>query len=63
MIWGAGHGSAWLLLPLAAAPLAAHATSVVATRHDGPSLNRALAETGALLAAFSMLLSAGVLLS
>jgi 1,4-dihydroxy-2-naphthoate polyprenyltransferase len=45
-------------LPLAAAPLRA-----VARRTDGPSLNGALAQTGALLGAFSVLLTAGLLLS
>ena len=35
----------------------------VATRTDGPSLNRALAQAGRLLAAFSVLVSAGLLLS
>ena len=35
----------------------------VRTRTDGPSLNAALAATGRLLAVFSLLLSAGVLLS
>jgi hypothetical protein len=35
----------------------------VLERSDGPSLNRALADTGRLLAAFSLLLSAGILLS
>ena len=35
----------------------------VSTRSDGPALNGALASTGRLLAAFSLLLSAGVLLS
>src|SRR5919201_1220683 len=35
----------------------------VATRTDGPSLNRSLAEAGRLLAAFSVLLSVGLLLS
>ena len=35
----------------------------VATRTDGPSLNGALARCGALLALFSLLLSAGLLLS
>ena len=35
----------------------------VSTRTDGPSLNAALAGTGRLLAVFSLLLSAGILLS
>jgi 1,4-dihydroxy-2-naphthoate octaprenyltransferase len=45
-------------LPLAAGPLRA-----VRDRTDGPSLNRALAQTGALLGAFSVLLTAGLLLA
>jgi 1,4-dihydroxy-2-naphthoate polyprenyltransferase len=36
---------------------------VVASRTDGPSLNGALAGTGALQLAFCVLLAAGVLLS
>jgi hypothetical protein len=35
----------------------------MSNRTDGPSLNRALAGTGTLLAAFSLLVSAGLLLS
>jgi 1,4-dihydroxy-2-naphthoate octaprenyltransferase len=35
----------------------------VATRTDGPALNGALARTGMLLALFSLLLSAGLLLA
>jgi 1,4-dihydroxy-2-naphthoate octaprenyltransferase len=35
----------------------------VASRTDGPSLNRALAQSGRLLAAFSVLVSIGLLLS
>jgi 1,4-dihydroxy-2-naphthoate polyprenyltransferase len=53
----------WLLLSLAALPLAAPLVRTVATRSDGPSLNGALAETGRLLGAVSLLLSAGLLLS
>jgi hypothetical protein len=34
----------------------------VLTRVDGPSLNQALAKTGALLAAFSITVSAGLLI-
>jgi hypothetical protein len=33
------------------------------TRTDGPALNRALAGTGALLAAFSILLTVGLLIA
>ena len=47
-----------LTTPLVRTPL-----SAVMTRTDGPSLNRALAGTGALLAAFSVLLSAGLLIA
>ena len=59
----AGGLSAWLLLPLASLPLAVPLARTVATRTDGPSLNAALAGTGRLLAVFSLLLAAGVLLS
>jgi 1,4-dihydroxy-2-naphthoate octaprenyltransferase len=59
----AGGLSAWVLLPLIGAPLAARLWQTVRARTDGPSLNGALAGTGALLGIFSLLLSAGVLLS
>ncbi|MEA2411078.1 MAG: 1,4-dihydroxy-2-naphthoate polyprenyltransferase [Thermoleophilaceae bacterium] len=53
----------WILLSLLAAPLAVPLTRTVRTRADGPSLNGALAQTGRLLAVFSVLLAAGVLAS
>jgi 1,4-dihydroxy-2-naphthoate octaprenyltransferase len=53
----------WLLLALAALPLAQPLVRTVRTRTDGASLNAALAGTGRLLAVYSILLSAGVLLS
>jgi 1,4-dihydroxy-2-naphthoate polyprenyltransferase len=56
-------GPAWGLLMLLAAPLVRGPLSAVMTRTDGPSLNGALAGTGALLAAFSALLSAGLLIA
>ena len=62
-IWLAGGLSAWVLLALAALPLAPPLIRTVATRTDGPALNGALARTGALLALFSVLLAGGVLLS
>ena len=62
-IWAAGGLSAWLLLALLAAPLAPALARTVTSSADGPSLNRALAGTGVLLALFSLLLAAGVLLS
>ncbi len=58
-----GGLTAWLLVPLAAMPLAIPLVRTVSSRTDGPSLNGALAGTGRLLAVFSLLLSAGVLLS
>jgi 1,4-dihydroxy-2-naphthoate octaprenyltransferase len=63
IIWLAGGLSAWLLVALAAVPLALPLVRTVSTRSDGPALNGALAGTGLLLAAFSLLLSAAVLLS
>jgi 1,4-dihydroxy-2-naphthoate octaprenyltransferase len=55
--------SGWVLLPLAALPLAPPLVRTVATRTDGPALNGALAGTGRLLAVYSLLLAGGVLLS
>ena len=47
--WPLGSMSAWLLLPLAGDPArASRLVRVVRTRTDGPSLNGALARTGAL---------------
>jgi 1,4-dihydroxy-2-naphthoate polyprenyltransferase len=63
VIWLAGGLSAWLLLTLVALPMAPPLLRIVGTHTDGPALNGALAATGRLLAVFSMLLSAGVLLS
>jgi 1,4-dihydroxy-2-naphthoate octaprenyltransferase len=59
----ATSGPAWGLLMLLAAPLVRRPLGAVMTRTDGPSLNGALAGTGALLAAFSVLLSAGLLIA
>jgi 1,4-dihydroxy-2-naphthoate polyprenyltransferase len=56
-------GPAWGLLALLAVPLARRPVHAVLTRTDGPSLNAALAATGALLAAFSILLAAGLLIA
>jgi len=56
----AADGPAWGLLVLLAAPLVRRPLGAVMTRTDGPSLNGALAGTGALLAAFSALLAAGL---
>jgi 1,4-dihydroxy-2-naphthoate octaprenyltransferase len=61
--WLGGGLSAWLLLSLAALPLAPPLLRTVFGRTDGPALNGALADSGRLLAIFSLLLSAGVLLS
>jgi 1,4-dihydroxy-2-naphthoate polyprenyltransferase len=52
-----------LLLPWLCAPLAPALIRTVGTRTDGPALNGALAGTGRLLAVFSVLLSAGLLLT
>ena len=57
------NGWPWLLLPLASAPLVPSLLKTVATRRDGPALNGALADTGRLLAVFSLLLAGGVVLS
>jgi 1,4-dihydroxy-2-naphthoate octaprenyltransferase len=56
-------GPWWALLGLLSLPLAAPPTRLVNTRSDGPGLNSALGATGALLAAFSLLVSAGLLIA
>ena len=56
-------GPAWGLIALASAPLAIRPVRGVANRTDGPALNAALAATGALLGAFSLLLTSGLLLA
>ena len=58
-----GAGMPWLLLAWLSAPLAPPLVRAVASRTDGPSLNQALAGAGRLLAAYSVLVSAGLLLS
>jgi 1,4-dihydroxy-2-naphthoate octaprenyltransferase len=52
-----------LLLALPAAFLVPPLVRTVSSRTDGPSLNMALARCGALLGLFSVLLSAGLLVS
>jgi 1,4-dihydroxy-2-naphthoate octaprenyltransferase len=58
-----GDLDAWILLALLAMPLAVPLARTLGARRDGPSLNKLLADTGRLLAIFSILLSAGLLLS
>lgn len=59
----AGGGSPAPLIGLLALPLAVPPLRTMTNRTDGPSLNRALAQTGALLGAFSLLVSVGLLLA
>ena len=59
----AGELDGWILLPLVSAPLAFPLVRTLRDRRDGPSLNQLLADTGRLLAVFSLLLSVGLLLS
>jgi 1,4-dihydroxy-2-naphthoate octaprenyltransferase len=61
--WLLGSMTAWLLLPWLAIPLAIPLARIVRTRVDGPSLNGALAKTGALQLVFCLLFSAGILAS
>jgi 1,4-dihydroxy-2-naphthoate polyprenyltransferase len=60
LVWS---GPAAALLGVLAAPIALRQQAVVNTRTDGPSLNAALAGTGALVGAFSLLVSLGLLLA
>jgi 1,4-dihydroxy-2-naphthoate polyprenyltransferase len=55
--------SDWLLIGLLAAPLANKPARTLAERRDGPSLNGVLAQTGALLGVFSLLVTIGLLIS
>ena len=59
----AGGAGALPLIGLLALPLAIKPLRAMSNRTDGPSLNAALAGTGALLGAFSLLVSAGLLLA
>jgi 1,4-dihydroxy-2-naphthoate octaprenyltransferase len=61
--WLFGPLTAWLLLPWLTLPAAAAIAREVRNRADGPSLNRALAQTGMVQLSFCVLLSAGLLLS
>lgn len=59
-----GRDVSWfVLLALLSLPLALPLVRVVRERSDGPALNQALAKTGMLLAAFSLLLAIGLLAS
>jgi 1,4-dihydroxy-2-naphthoate polyprenyltransferase len=55
--------SYWLLLGLLAAPMAIKPAKTLAERRDGPALNAVLAQTGALLGVFSLLVTIGLLIS
>jgi 1,4-dihydroxy-2-naphthoate polyprenyltransferase len=59
----AGDSSMLPLIGLLALPLAIRPLRTMAERTDGPALNAALAATGALLGAFSLLVTAGLLIS
>ena len=59
----AGESSLLPLIGLAALPLAIGPMRTMSERTDGPALNGALAATGALLGAYSLLVAAGLLIS
>jgi 1,4-dihydroxy-2-naphthoate octaprenyltransferase len=61
--WVFGPLTAWVMLPWLTVPVGAEVVREVRNRIDGPSLNRALAQTGMLQLAFCMLLAAGLLIS
>jgi 1,4-dihydroxy-2-naphthoate octaprenyltransferase len=63
VVAAAGGLSWWLALTALAWPLAVPLVRTVRSRTDGPALNAALAATGRLLAVFSLLLAAGILIS
>ena len=59
----AGDSSLLPLIGLLAAPLAIKPARTLAERRDGPALNEVLAATGALLGVYSLLVTAGLLIS
>jgi 1,4-dihydroxy-2-naphthoate octaprenyltransferase len=59
----AGESSPLPLIGLAALPMAIGPMRTMSSRTDGPALNGALAATGALLAVFSLLVTAGLLIA
>jgi len=59
----ANDGPWWAAFGFLSLPLVVPAARPVLTRVDGPSLNQALAKTGALLAAFSLTVSAGLVIA
>jgi 1,4-dihydroxy-2-naphthoate polyprenyltransferase len=59
----AGDSSLLPLIGLLAAPMAMRPARTLAERRDGPALNGVLAATGALLGVFSLLVTAGLLIS
>jgi 1,4-dihydroxy-2-naphthoate octaprenyltransferase len=59
----AGGASALPMIGFLALPMAVGPLRTMSNRTDGPSLNGALAATGALLGAFSLLVSVGLLLA
>jgi 1,4-dihydroxy-2-naphthoate polyprenyltransferase len=59
----ANGGPWWALLGFVSLPLARRPAQAVLTRTDGPALNGALAGTGALLGAFSLAVSVGLLIA
>jgi 1,4-dihydroxy-2-naphthoate octaprenyltransferase len=61
-LW-AGEASALPLIGLLALPLAVKPMRAMSNRSDGPALNSALAATGGVLAVYSLLVTAGLLIS
>jgi len=59
----AGGGSLLPLIGLLSLPLAVPPLRTMSSRSDGPALNGALAATGALLGAYSLLVAAGLVLA
>jgi len=62
LLWAQGLRSAWVLLPLATATLAARTLHDVIERTDGPGLNGALLDTARLHAIFGILFAVGLML-
>jgi len=63
IMWLGDYGSAWVILPLFSLPLALALARFVWKSAGGSLLNRALADTAKLALIYSLLLSAGLILS
>ena len=63
ILWMSRHGSVWMIMPLFSLPLALSLVRFIWKSEGGSMLNQALAKTAKLALVYSLLLSAGLVLS